>query len=759
MTLLGHRFSERKVAQWAIGYLAASWGALQVLELLWDVFEWPLGFLRVIIGVLAVGFPVTVGLAWMRRPPGGIQPVEEGSDPAGGKPLARTLVSVAAVLVLLVVVGWTVKRSLDGHWAHAEAVVEMGRLAEAGDFAGALAVGERALRINADLPEVEARLAEVSSIPSIETVPSGAEVLLKEYTDGDGPWTFLGITPLSGVRVPLGLKRWRIVRDGFESVERALSAGASLSLTLQPEGSVPEGMVRIPGGSAGGFITGMGPLSALEYSDYFIDRYEVTNAAYAEFVEAGGYEREEFWTQEFMDEGRRLTWAEAMTRFEDLTGRPGPGTWELGRPEPGQESLPVTGVSWYEAAAYAEFRGRRLPTLRHWVRAAGTEQGGSIIPLSNLDGEGPAAPGTFTGMSPSGVFDMAGNVREWVLNSAGVQRHAVGGAWSDPSYFFSGPNVQSPFDRLPSNGFRLADYQDGDFEGEAEADMPLLTRDYDEEQPVSDEVFQVFADQFDYDPAPLEAVVEETIEYEFGTIERVSFDGVGWGRIHGYLYLPGETEPPFQTVVWFPGSGAARLRPDTDPRDQGGIQHFVASGRAVFWPVVRGTYSRADADQPPNMNTTWPKPTREYVEYVRSWVSEVRRSIDYLETRPEIDGEKLAYYGTSWGGRLGAIVPAVETRFKLNLLMLGGLASGTALPEVDQINYVTRITVPTLMLNGRHDPLEPVATAQLPMLRLLGTPDADKHHIIYEGHAHSLPRNERSRETLDWLDRYFGAPR
>jgi dienelactone hydrolase len=159
------------------------------------------------------------------------------------------------------------------------------------------------------------------------------------------------------------------------------------------------------------------------------------------------------------------------------------------------------------------------------------------------------------------------------------------------------------------------------------------------------------------------------------------------------------------------------------------------------------------------MNTTWPKPTREYVDFVRSWVSEVRRSVDFLESRPEIDADRIAYYGVSWGGRLAAIIPAVETRFKLNMAIVGGLASGTALPEVDQINYVTRITIPTLMLNGRHDPLEPVESAQLPMVSFLGTPEEDKRHVIYGGFGHGLPRTERIRETLAWLDKYFGVPR
>ena len=45
------------------------------------------------------------------------------------------------------------------------------------------------------------------------------------------------------------------------------------------------------------------------------------------------------------------------------------------------------------------------------------------------------------------------------------------------------------------------------------------------------------------------------------------------------------------------------------------------------------------------------------------------------------------------------------------------------------------------------------------MFRLLGTPKADKRHVIYEGFGHGVPWNERIAETLDWLDKYFGPPR
>ena len=77
------------------------------------------------------------------------------------------------------------------------------------------------------------------------------------------------------------------------------------------------------------------------------------------------------------------------------------------------------------------------------------------------------------------------------------------------------------------------------------------------------------------------------------------------------------------------------------------------------------------------------------------------------------------------------------------------------LPEVDQINFVSRITIPTLMLNGRHDFFLPIDTSQIPAFQLLSTPQKDKRQVIYET-GHNLPRSEMIREVLDWLDRYLG---
>lgn len=103
---------------------------------------------------------------------------------------------------------------------------------------------------------------------------------------------------------------------------------------------------------------------------YEIGTYEVTNAEFSEFIVGGGYGDERYWEHEFVRDGQVLSWQQAMAEFRDATGRPGPSVWEGGAYPAGEGSYPVRGISWYEAAAYAEFKGQSLPTAVHWVGAA-----------------------------------------------------------------------------------------------------------------------------------------------------------------------------------------------------------------------------------------------------------------------------------------------------------------------------------------------------------------------------------------------------
>ena len=147
--------------------------------------------------------------------------------------------------------------------------------------------------------------------------------------------------------------------------------------------------------------------------------------------------------------------------------------------------------------------------------------------------------------------------------------------------------------------------------------------------------------------------------------------------------------------------------------------------------------------------------TYRQAEYRVHLVKDYMRCIDYLETRPDIDSQKLAYYGMSWGGEWpGVVIPAVENRLKANILLPGGLRD-IGRPEVHPINYVTRVKIPTLMLNGKYDSAFPYETSGKPLYDLLGTPDEHKELKLYDT-DHIPPLNESIKEILAWLDRYLG---
>jgi cephalosporin-C deacetylase-like acetyl esterase len=135
---------------------------------------------------------------------------------------------------------------------------------------------------------------------------------------------------------------------------------------------------------------------------------------------------------------------------------------------------------------------------------------------------------------------------------------------------------------------------------------------------------------------------------------------------------------------------------------------------------------------------------------------DVRRGLDYLESRSDIDRTRIAFYGLSMGADEGTIVGAVEPRLRTLVLVAAGLDESASAPEeVDGFNYAPRVRMPVLMINGRYDFAHPFDTSQQPLFLALGTPAANKHRVVLNsGHVPRWP--DVVRETLDWLDRYLG---
>ncbi len=665
--------------------------------------------------------------------------------------LKRGWVLVAVSVVVLAAVAfsaWSWRRTTRERWARRTAVPEIARLAEAEQPVAAFRLAQEVGPLLKGDPQFERLWRDIAVPMSLRTEPPGAEVFLRAYGDPGAEWIRLGVSPLENVRAPFGQLRWKLVMDGYEPVELAFNPGGlPPSVKLVPREQAPAGMVLVPGGRYAYRTT-----RAVELADYWLDRFETTNREFKKFVDKGGYAEQTYWKHPFVKAGRTLGFDEAMALFRDATGRPGPSTWELGAYPEGQADLPVAGVSWYEASAYAEFAGKSLPTFHHWFRAAGADDIFSgILPLSNFGGKGPTPVGSKEGLSPWGGYDMAGNVREWVWNAAGPRRYSLGGAWSDPTYLFTGPDALDPFDRSPIQGLRCAVYATPPPD-EALGSIETVFRDYSKEVPVEDAVFTAYRGLHQYDPGPLDARTESSeADSEYWREVRVSYAAATGGeRIPATLFLPKNASPPYQVVVYFPPGSALRLH---SIREAGTRQFafLVRGGRAVLFPSYKGTYDRR---LPPG--TGGPDAWR---DTVIQWSKDVGRSLDYLESRPDIDGGRLAFYGLSMGATIGPILGAVEPRFRTLVLVGGGLSTEEEPPEVDPFNFAPRVRVPVLMINGSHDFLFPLETSQNPLFRLLALPENAKRHYVFDG-GHVPPRlQEVARETLDWLDRHLGPVR
>lgn len=205
--------------------------------------------------------------------------------------------------------------------------------------------------------------------------------------------------------------------------------------------------------------------------------------------------------------------------------------------------------------------------------------------------------------------------------------------------------------------------------------------------------------------------------------------------------------------MYFPGSNALLTRSSDNLGGMNYIDFVIRSGRALIYPIYKSTYERGDG-----LTTDVATPTSLYRDHVLQWSKDLGRSLDYLETRKDVDMSRLAYYGLSWGAALGAVLPAVEDRIKACVLFAGGFDYGKSLPEVNPVNFAPHVKVPTLMVNGRYDYFFGVEKSQAPMFRLLGAPEKDKRHVIFEA-GHVVPRDLMSKQVLDWLDRYLGPVR
>ena len=228
--------------------------------------------------------------------------------------------------------------------------------------------------------------------------------------------------------------------------------------------------------------------------------------------------------------------------------------------------------------------------------------------------------------------------------------------------------------------------------------------------------------------------------------------------VTGLLSLPGNGKAPFPTVILMHGFGDRK----TVDYVETGNQYLLDAGYAVLRLDISNHGDRFKYDYDFNMTEGYRYWSRDLITQT---VFDLRRAVDFIQTREELDPDRIGYFGISLGGVIGTIFCSVEERVKVPVIILAGgslnlmfgmdARSGDTkayLSIIDPINYVAKITPrPLLMINAANDDVVPPITSKL----LFKAAKKPKEIIWYPAKHHDIPIDKVYPDGIRWFNEYL----
>ena len=741
--------SSNKYIQIAGGFVAVIFGVLQGIDWLFKRFEIDSLYFNIILVILLVAFLISISIYFLRR-----KKAKSENKKLEKKSKIKLIFGIILTGIVLLIFVYFFRKINNNQALVNEIIPELIETYDEGKIAESFNKAKELLKEYPDNDIIKNYFEKSSKYFPLKIDKDGVEISVK-YA-GDSTYTFLGKSPIDSFIAPnLRGNMSHKLNLKYNNLEFELN-GKNRYDYLMPESiiKVPENHKVFLGSNVNMFLQGIN-FEETQIESFSLAKNEVSNLEFQEFVDAGGYENPAYWDFPYEVGNKIYDFNSSIKLFTDKYGKLGPANWSYGKFPAGLENLPVTGISWFEARAYARYSKLSLPNLYQWLFASGIPDNWftvnqSVTNNSNYDSTQLREVSNNEG-SYNELNNIGGNVKEWVLNPNGDKKEKysiMGGAYNEASYTFNNYYSLSPFDRTIGNGFRLSKNLSNKKSELDNKIIPDFKRNFDELEDVSDEVFEVYKSQFDYGNKPLNSITTNIEDFNEGyTAQKFELETTYESdeKLTGYIVFSNKFKDKYSPVIEFPNASSISINNDSNFPNLG-LKHLLDEGYAIIKPMYFNTFNRKKI-----INTFWASESEDYKEAIIKIGQDYKRTLDYIESRNDFDFSKMSYFGYSWGSTTSNYLLAIDDRIKAAVICVGGLMLQKSKKEVEAHYYVRRIKTPILHVIGKEDGIFGYEENYKPWKKLIGTPKDKLKLIELDNVGHGLPWDTIIKHHSNWI--------
>lgn len=744
--------NSNKYIQLVGGFVAIVFGVLQGIDWIFKKYEIDSFYFNIILIILLISFIISLIIYFRKR-----KIAKNQNKNLSKKSKINLLIGIALTALLILIFIYFFRKINSNQKLVAEVIPNLIGMYDDGKIAETFSKSRDLMESYPNNEIIKNYFNKSSRYVFLKTDIDGVKIHVK-YA-GDSLYTYIGESPIDSFIVP---NLWGSYSHDLKLVHNNIEyelKGKNRHNYLFPDPTiqVPDGHKAFLGGVGRMFLQGIN-FEDLKINSFSIGIDEISNGDFQEFLDNGGYENPSYWDFPFQVGDKIYDFNSTIKLFTDKYDKPGPANWSYGKFPSGLDNQPVTGISWFEARAYARYKNLNLPNIFQWTYASGIPENAmtvdqSVTNNSNYDSSQLREVSNSEG-SYNGLNNIGGNVKEWVLNPNGEQKEKfsiMGGAFNESSYTFNNYYSLSPFDRAIGNGFRLSKNLTNTQSNLDNKVIPEFQRNFDDLVDVSDEVFDVYKSQFEYKEKQLNSTTTNIEDFQPGyTAQKFEMETTyeSEENLFGYIVYSNKFKDKYNPVIIYPNAGSIGTnRDDWLPNSLlNQYKYLIDEGYAIIHPIYYNTFSREKV-----LKTFWASESEDYKNAIIKIGQDYKRSLDYIESRNDFDFSNMSYFGYSWGSTTSNYLLAIDERIKAAVICVGGLMLQKSKREVEAHYYIRRINVPILHIIGKEDGIFGYEENYKPWKKLIGTPKEKLKLIELDNVGHGLPWDTIVKHHSNWI--------